>query len=135
MASHSVHHQITVGIVTDSVACIPSNIVSALGIEIVPVELVMEDRAYRDRVDITPDEFYHRIEGMKCLPTTSAISPGSYIEAYQGIGVYGAGSGQGRGEWQMSGRGQEECPPAPAPGKCGCHAGYTPLFGFRRPRS
>jgi DegV family protein with EDD domain len=72
-----------VGIVTDSVACIPSNIVSALGIEIVPVELVMEDRAYRDRVDITPDEFYHRIEGMKCLPTTSAISPGSYIEAYQ----------------------------------------------------
>ncbi|MEK7848630.1 MAG: DegV family protein [Chloroflexota bacterium] len=78
-----------VGIVTDSVSCIPPEVVSRLGIEIVPVELVFDGKVYRDGVDITPDEFYALLEGAKRLPTTSAVSPGSYLQIYRRVAERG----------------------------------------------
>lgn len=78
-----------VGIVTDSVSCIPPEVVSRLEIEIVPVELVLDGKVYRDGVDITPDEFYVLLEGVKRLPTTSAVSPGSYLQAYRRVAEKG----------------------------------------------
>ena len=43
-----------VAIVTDSTACIPQEQVEKYGIEGVSVELIFEDRAYRDGVDLNP---------------------------------------------------------------------------------
>ncbi len=47
-----------VAIVTDSVACLPKELVEQYGIKIVPVNFYFGDRVYRDWVDITPSEAY-----------------------------------------------------------------------------
>jgi len=71
-----------VAIVTDTTACIPEEQVEKYGIEMVPVDLIFEDRVYRDGIDISPTEFYALLRQAEKLPTTSASSPGPYLEAY-----------------------------------------------------
>ncbi len=71
-----------VAIVTDTTACIPKGQVEKYGIEVVPIELIFDDRVYRDGVDISPAEFYSRLRQVKKLPTTSGSVPGPYLEAY-----------------------------------------------------
>ncbi len=72
-----------VAIVTDSVCCIPKELVNKYDIEVVPVELHFGDKVYRDGIDITPSEFYQMLRKAKRLPTTAASLPGRFIEAYQ----------------------------------------------------
>ena len=72
-----------VAIVTDTTACIPQEQVTRYDIEIVPVQLIFEDRAYRDGIDISPTEFYALLRQANKLPTTSASSPDPYLEAYR----------------------------------------------------
>lgn len=71
-----------VAIVTDSVACLPREQVEKYGIEVVPVQVIFGDKAYRDGVDISPAEFYSRFRQVEKLPTTAAAVPGSFLEAY-----------------------------------------------------
>jgi len=72
-----------VAVVTDTTACIPQEQVTRYDIEIVPVQLIFEDRAYRDGIDISPTEFYALLRQANKLPTTSASSPDPYLEAYR----------------------------------------------------
>ncbi len=72
-----------VAIITDSVACIPKELVEKYEIEVVPVEVHFGDKVYRDGVDITPSQFYAMLRQAKKLPTTAASLPGRFIEAYQ----------------------------------------------------
>lgn len=72
-----------VAIVTDTTACIPKEQAELYGIEVVPVELIFENKVYRDGIDINPEEFYALLKQVKKLPTTSASSPGPYLEAYK----------------------------------------------------
>lgn len=71
-----------VAIVTDTTACIPQEQVEKYDIEIVPVQLIFEDKTYRDGIDISPTEFYALLRQANKLPTTSASSPDPYLEAY-----------------------------------------------------
>jgi DegV family protein with EDD domain len=71
-----------VAIVTDTTACIPQEQVAEYDIEIVPVQLIFEDKTYRDGIDISPTEFYALLRQAKKPPTTSASSPDPYFEAY-----------------------------------------------------
>jgi DegV family protein with EDD domain len=72
-----------VAVVTDTTACIPQEQVTRYDIEVVPVQLIFEDRAYRDGIDISPTEFYALLRQADKLPTTSASSPDPYLEAYR----------------------------------------------------
>ena len=72
-----------VAIVTDTTACVPQEQVARYDIEVVPVQLIIEDKTYRDGIDITPTEFYNLLRKSKKLPTTSSSSPNPYLEAYQ----------------------------------------------------
>jgi len=72
-----------VAVVTDTTACIPQEQVTRYDIEVVPVQLIFEDRAYRDGIDISPTEFYVLLRQADKLPTTSASSPDPYLEAYR----------------------------------------------------
>jgi DegV family protein with EDD domain len=72
-----------VAIVTDTTACVPQEQVSKYDIEVVPVQLIFEDRTYRDGIDISPSEFYALLRQAEKIPTTSASSPNPYLEAYQ----------------------------------------------------
>jgi DegV family protein with EDD domain len=70
-----------VAIVTDSTACLSRELGEAHGIEIVPTEMVFEGRVYRDGVD-SAEDFYAQLRKAKKPPTTSAPSPGLFLEAY-----------------------------------------------------
>ena len=72
-----------VAIVTDTTACIPQEQVKSYDIEVVPIQLIFEDKAYRDGIDISPTEFYALLRQASRLPTTSASSPDPYLEAYR----------------------------------------------------
>jgi DegV family protein with EDD domain len=72
----------TIKIVTDSVADLPSQVVSELEITIVPLNVRFGTEVYRDGVDLTAEQFYDRLAHSKTLPVTSVPSPGSFAEAY-----------------------------------------------------
>ncbi len=72
-----------VGIVTDSAADLPEEIIRAHGIKVVPLVLVREGENLRDGVDITAEDFHRSLEEGRELPTTSQPPPGAFLEAYR----------------------------------------------------
>ncbi|MDY6912717.1 MAG: DegV family protein [Chloroflexota bacterium] len=73
----------SVAIVTDSTICLPLEIVMQYGITVVPLNLVFEDKSYRDGVDMTPSEFYTLLEQSEKLPTTTAATTVDLLETYR----------------------------------------------------
>ena len=71
-----------VGVVADSTACLPADLVRELGIEVVPVDLAFEGRVYRDGLERNHEEFYSLLKKARRLPTTSAPSPSAYLDAF-----------------------------------------------------
>lgn len=65
----------TVKVVTDSICDTPPNLAQELGITVVPVYVIFGQKAYRDRVDISEDEFYHKLVYGSVYPTTSVPRP------------------------------------------------------------
>lgn len=72
-----------VAIVTDSVACIPREMLEQYSIEVVPVQVIFGSKAYQDGVDISPAEFYAMLRKAEKLPTTAAALPGSILEHFR----------------------------------------------------
>jgi uncharacterized protein len=70
-----------VSIVTDSSCDLPEEVVRAHGIHVVPLLLVFDDGALRDRIDITADQFVERLRAGE-HPTTSQPAPRSFLDAY-----------------------------------------------------
>src|SRR4030042_664277 len=73
----------TVKIVTDSTSDLTPEIVSKLGITIVPLYIHFGTESYRDGVDITTEEFYQKLEQARVLPTTGVPSPSIFAEVYE----------------------------------------------------
>ncbi|MGY8880923.1 MAG: DegV family protein [Dehalococcoidia bacterium] len=73
----------SIAVVTDSTSDLPADIAKQHGITIVPLNVHIEDETYLDGVTISADEMYLRLPDQKTIPTTSAPSVGSFIEAYE----------------------------------------------------
>ncbi len=72
-----------VKIVTDSLSDITEDLAKELGITIVPLYVRFGEEVYRDRVEITTDEFYHKLVHGDILPTTTQPSPGDFLNVYK----------------------------------------------------
>jgi len=72
----------SVVIVTDSASCLPREIQSEYGIEIVPLNIHNQDKTYQDSVNIVPQQVYSLQRADETL-TTSAPSPGAFVETFQ----------------------------------------------------
>ena len=72
----------TVKIVTDSVADLPSQVVKELDITVVPILVRWGEELYRDGIDLTAAQFYERLKRSRIPPSTSVPSPGTFAEAY-----------------------------------------------------
>jgi DegV family protein with EDD domain len=73
----------TFAVVTDSTADLPDEWRERFGIEVVPLKVLFGKETFRDRVDMTDEEFFRRLAASTSLPTTSAPSPGEFAEVYQ----------------------------------------------------
>jgi len=69
-------------IVTDSTSDISPEVANALGITVVPVYVRFDDEVYRDGVDISNDEFYHRLATSFVHPATSQPTPEDFAKVY-----------------------------------------------------
>jgi DegV family protein with EDD domain len=72
-----------VAVVTDTTACVPQEQVARYNIEVVPIQLIIDNKVYRDGIDINPTEFYTILRQAKKTPTTSSSSPEHYLEAFR----------------------------------------------------
>ena len=72
-----------VAILTDSTCCLPKELVEKYDICVVPLEIIYEDKSYRDGIDMTPGEVYKIMRKKENLPTTSTASAGDFLNAYR----------------------------------------------------
>ena len=72
-----------VKIVTDSGSDLPPEIARALGITVVPVYIYFGEQAYRDWVDISPDELFKRLVEGPVHPTTTQPMPVDFANVYR----------------------------------------------------
>ncbi len=73
-----------VAIVTDSTASIPKELMKQYGIEVVPLLLHVDNKTYRDTIDIkTPAELFQLVDKSTKFPTTSTPPPGEFAEIFR----------------------------------------------------
>lgn len=78
-----------VAVVTDSAAMLPAALTERYGISAVPLTVVLDGREYLDGVELTADELYERLPGVRTV-STSQPSPGQLLAAYQAAADAGA---------------------------------------------
>lgn len=74
-----------IAILTDSTCDIPLALQVEYGIYVQPHVIIWNGQQYRDRVDISPEEFYRRITQEAELPTTSQATAHDFAQTYQRI--------------------------------------------------
>ncbi len=62
---------------------------TSLNIHVVPLTVTLDDKSYKERVDIQPEDFYPLLEASGNLPTTSQPSAGEFAEFYKKIATTG----------------------------------------------
>jgi len=72
-----------VSVVTDSTADIPLERAQELGLTVVPLNIHFGKKIFQDRVDLSTEEFFQRLEESRTLPSTSEPSPGLFHSVYE----------------------------------------------------
>ncbi len=55
-------------IVTDSTSYIPKELREELNIHMIPLSVIIDQKTYREELDMTEEEFYERVRMMDELP-------------------------------------------------------------------
>ncbi len=76
-------HKRKVAVVVDSSSCLPQQLLEKWQICVVPHQLTIGDRSFRDGIDIGPTEFYELLQKNHTVFTTSSPQPASFLEAFQ----------------------------------------------------
>jgi DegV family protein with EDD domain len=74
-----------VRIVTDSTCNLPPALIAQYRIPQVPILVLFGNETFREGVDITPREFYDRVERTGVVPTTSQPAAGAFAEVYRQV--------------------------------------------------
>ena len=72
----------TIKIVTDSTADLPDTLTDELDLTVVPEYLRFGDEVFRDRVDISEDDFYQRLLNGPVHPKTAQPTPQDFASIY-----------------------------------------------------
>lgn len=70
-------------IMADSTCDLSEEILEKYDISLAPLTICVEGKTYRDKVDISPDEFYSIIDKLDKNPITSMPSPTEYIKIFE----------------------------------------------------
>ncbi|MBI2869005.1 MAG: DegV family protein [Chloroflexi bacterium] len=70
-------------VVTDSSADLPEKLAKDLGITVVPLYVLFGAEVYRDRVDISEEEFYRKLREDAVHPSTTQPSPQDFAAVYR----------------------------------------------------
>lgn len=70
-------------IIADSTCDLSEEIVKKYNIDVVSLTITFNGKDYKDRVDLTPDDFYGILESLESEPTTGMPSPNDFLDAYK----------------------------------------------------
>ena len=71
-----------IAFVSDTACDLPDELVVQYDVGLVPMQLIVDDRSYRDRLELTPGEFFRRMRaGLDA--STSQPAPQAFTDAYQ----------------------------------------------------
>ena len=70
-------------LVTDSASDLSDNLLQEHDIEMVPLAIHFNKQEYRDRVDISIDEFYRKMTSSEDFPATSQVNPNQFLEVFE----------------------------------------------------
>lgn len=73
----------SIALITDSTCDIPQTLIDQYGITVIPQIVVWGETLLRDRVDISPEEFYRRLEKDSHKPTSTQPGPGDFENTYR----------------------------------------------------
>jgi DegV family protein with EDD domain len=75
----------TVKIVTDTLSDITDDLAEEWGLTVVPLYVRFGKQIYRDRVEITTEDFYRRLVNEPVLPSTTQPTPNDFAQVYEKI--------------------------------------------------
>lgn len=79
----------TLAVVTDSMTSFAPGVLERPDVRMVPLSFHFgTEESYRDKVDLSNEEFYGKLESSKVFPTTSQPSAGEFVETYESLGAY-----------------------------------------------
>jgi DegV family protein with EDD domain len=79
-----------VRVVTDSACDLPDDLLTELGIGLVPLRIRFGSEEFVDRTELSAKEFWSRCRSFDGLPETSAPSPGNFQAAFEAMASEGA---------------------------------------------
>jgi len=80
----------TVRVMTDSTCDLPADVVSRLGIRVLPLYIHIGNQDFLDGIDMTREEFYKKLPGFPSHPTTAVPSPLKFHAIYDAFADEGA---------------------------------------------
>lgn len=72
-------------IYADNACDLDRDVAERLGVRMFHMPVTIEDKTYRDRLDITPPEFYKLIAKPGVLPTTAQINPAEFQQEFEKV--------------------------------------------------
>ena len=93
----------SVQILTDSACDLPAEVVSRLGITVVPLLVRFGTEEFKDRVDLSIEEFWQRCAAADELPQTAAPSAAVFEQAFRDIAAGSGAGSSGGGETTSAG--------------------------------
>jgi DegV family protein with EDD domain len=72
-----------VKIITDTLSDVTFDLAAKLDVTVIPLYVRFGEEMYRDRVDITCEDFYRRLVNEPRLPSTTQPSPNDFLEIYK----------------------------------------------------
>ncbi|MFC1941917.1 DegV family protein [Chloroflexota bacterium] len=74
-----------VGIATDTVQCLPPEIIKEFDIRMGSVNLVIDGKSYRDQVDVSNEQFFAWQKNLKEMPTTTGVNPADFADIFRDL--------------------------------------------------
>jgi DegV family protein with EDD domain len=78
-----------VKLVTDSASDLPPEFEKELDVTVVPLKIQFNNETFKDRVDLSAEDFYGRLERSSILPSTAAPGPGIFAEVFDELASKG----------------------------------------------
>jgi DegV family protein with EDD domain len=72
-------------IVVDSTSDLTDEIIEKYNIKMVPLTVNFENESFLDKVELSTKEFFDKLEAAEKLPTTTLVSPGTFVEVFSEI--------------------------------------------------
>jgi len=70
-------------IIADSTCDLPENLIQKHNIRVVPLSIMMDDKFYKDGVEVKPKDIFEYVDSGKGVCKTSAVNVGEYLQVYE----------------------------------------------------